>query len=166
VEPARHETPRELLDQELVEVLQELRVAVAGVQILFAFLLTLPFSTGFHRIGYAGRWVYYASLVTAAVASICFISPATQHRILFRSGRKDLLISRSNQYGIAGASALTVSMACGIAVAARGFFSSWLATATATGVVILCAWAWFIQPLLTLKRTVPPRSAYESPPDQ
>ena len=49
--------PRELLDRELVEVLQELRVAVAGVQILFAFLLTLPFSTGFPRIGYAGRRV-------------------------------------------------------------------------------------------------------------
>lgn len=132
----------------------------------FGFLLTLPFSTGFHRIGHAGRWVYYVSLVTAAVASICFIAPATQHRILFGSGRKDVLISRSNQYGIVGASTLTVSMACGVAVAARGFFSSWLAAATATGVVILCAWAWFIQPLLTLRRALPPQAAYQSPPDQ
>jgi hypothetical protein len=57
MEPARHETSREILDRELVEILQELRVALAGVQILFAFLLTLPFSTGFHRIGYTGRWV-------------------------------------------------------------------------------------------------------------
>jgi hypothetical protein len=166
VEPARHETPRERLDRELVEMLQELRVAVAGVQILFAFLLTLPFSTGFHRIGYIGRWVYYVSLITAAVASICFIAPATQHRILFHSGRKDLLIDRANQYGIAGASALTLSMASGVAVAARGFFSSWLAAATATGVVILCAWAWFVQPLLTRKRALPPQSTYESPPDR
>jgi hypothetical protein len=164
MQPARHESSRELLDRELVEILQELRVAVAGVQILFAFLLTLPFSTGFHRIGYTGRWVYYVSLVTAAVASICFIAPATQHRILFRSGRKDLLISRSNRYGIAGAIALTVSMACGVEVAARGFFSSWLAAATAMGVVLMCAWAWFIQPLLTRKGAPPPRAAYQSPP--
>jgi apolipoprotein N-acyltransferase len=67
------------------------------------------------------------------------------------------------QYGIAGASALTVSTACGIAVAARGFLSSWLAIITATGVVILGAWTRFIQPLLTLKRRLPP--AHESLPD-
>jgi hypothetical protein len=150
---------REVLDRDLVEILQELRVAVAGVQILFGFLLTLPFSTGFHRIGYTGRWVYYVSLITAAVASICFIAPATQHRMLFHSGNEELLISRSNQYGIAGASALTVSLACGVAVAARGFFSSWLAAVTAMGVVVLCAWTWFIQPLLTRKRALRPESS-------
>jgi hypothetical protein len=57
-------------------------------------------------------------------------------------------------------------MACGVAVAARGFLSSSVATATATGVVILCAWAWFIKPLLMLKHAHPPQSAYQSPPDQ
>jgi hypothetical protein len=149
-----------------MEMLQEVRVAVAGVQILFGFLLTLPFSTNFHRVGYTGRWVYYVSLVMAAFASVCFIAPAAQHRMLFHSGKEDLLISRSNQYGIAGASALAVSMACGVAVAARGFFSAWLAAVTATVIVLLCAWAWFIQPLLTRKRALPPQSAYQSPPGQ
>lgn len=150
----RHETPRERIDRELVEMLQGLRVAVAGVQFLFAFLLTLPFSNGFHRVGAVGRWVYYLSLLTAAVASICFIAPAAQHRMLFHSGKKALLVSRSNRYGIAGASMLTIAMASAVAVAAKGFFSSWITALTAAVVVVLSLWAWFVQPFLTRRRAV------------
>jgi hypothetical protein len=160
VEPDRSETPKQRLDRELIELLQGLRVVVVGVQFLFAFLLTLPFSNGFGRVGYAGRWVYYVSLVTAACASICFIAPAAQHRVLFHSGRKDVVVSRANRYEIAGASALTVSMGSAVAVAARGFFSSWLAGATAAGVIALSSWAWFIQPLLTRRRARQGRLAY------
>jgi len=163
VEPERQETPKERLDRELIELLQGLRVVVAGVQFLFAFLLTLPFSNGFSRVGVAGRWVYYVSLVTAALASICFIAPAAQHRVLFHSGRKDVVISRSNRYEIVGASALAVSMASAVAVAARGYFSSWLAAVTAAGVVTLSLWAWFVQPLLTRRRARQGRLAYRPP---
>ena len=150
----RNETPRERTDRELVELLQGLRVAVSGVQFLFAFLLTLPFSNGFHRVDETGRVIYYISLVTAALASICLIAPAAQHRVLFHSGRKDVLVKRSNRYEIAGTAALTISMASAVSVAAEGFFSSWLATVTAACVVLLCAWMWFLQPLLTRRRIV------------
>ncbi|HEY0540600.1 MAG TPA: DUF6328 family protein [Actinoallomurus sp.] len=163
MEPNRGETPKQRLDRELIELLQGLRVVVAGVQFLFAFLLTLPFSNGFGRVDQAGRWVYYVSLVSAAVASICFIAPAAQHRMLFHSGRKDVVISRSNRYEIAGASALTVAMGSAVAVAARGYFSSWLATSTATGVVVLSVWAWFVQPLLTRRRARLGQLAYRPP---
>lgn len=163
MEPDRHETPKERLDRELVELLQGLRVIVAGVQFLFAFLLTLPFSTGFARVGEFGRLVYYFSLVTAAVASICFLAPAAQHRMLFHSGRKDVVISRSNRYEIAGASALAASMSSAVLVAAHGFFSSWLAAGTAVGVVVLSLWAWFVQPLLTRRRARQGRLAYRPP---
>ena len=163
MEPDRHETPKERLDRELIELLQGLRVVVAGVQFLFAFLLTLPFSTGFGRVGALGRWVYYVSLVTAAIASICFIAPAAQHRILFHSGRKDVVVSRSNRYEIVGAVALTVAMASAVAVAARGFFSSWLAAGTAAGVIALSVWAWFVQPLLTRRLARQGRLAYRPP---
>ncbi len=164
MEHNRDETPKQRLDRELVELLQGLRVVVAGVQFLFAFLLTLPFSNGFGRVGDVGRWVYYVSLVTAAAASICFIAPAAQHRILFHSGRKDVVVSRSNRYEIAGACALTVSMASAVAVAAAGFFSSWLAGTTAAGVVALSVWAWFVQPLLTRRKARRGRLAYRPPP--
>ena len=152
VDPHRGETPRERYDRELVEMLQGLRVIVAGVQFLFAFLLTLPFSNGFKRVGHVGQWVFYLSLITAACASICLMAPAAQHRMLFRSGRKDLLISRSNRYGIAGTLALTVSMSSAVAVAAKGFFSSAQAAATAGAIVAVAAWAWFVQPMLTRHR--------------
>ena len=164
MEPDRGETPKQRLDRELIELLQGLRVVTAGVQFLFAFLLTLPFSNGFGRVGHAGRWVYYVSLVTAACASICFIAPAAQHRVLFHSGRKDVVVSRANRYEIAGASALTVSMSSAVAVAARGYFSSWLAATTAAGVITLSLWAWFIQPLLTRRRARQGRLAYRPPP--
>ncbi|MEV5705210.1 DUF6328 family protein [Actinoallomurus sp. NPDC052274] len=151
-DPRRDETPRERFDRELVEMLQGLRVIVAGVQFLFAFLLTLPFSNGFKRVGHVGQWVFYLSLITAACASICLMAPAAQHRMLFRSGRKDLLVNRSNRYGIAGTLALTVSMSSAVAVAAQGFFSSGLAAVTAAAIVGVAAWAWFVQPMLTRRR--------------
>ncbi len=151
----RHETPRERTDRELVELLQGLRVAASGVQFLFAFLLTLPFSSGFNRVGETGRLIYYVSLVTAALASVCLIAPAAQHRMMFHSGRKDLLVRRSNRYEIAGTVALAVSMASAVSVAAEGFFASWLAAVTAAGVILLCAWMWFVQPLLTRRRADP-----------
>ncbi len=151
----RNETPRERTDRELVELLQGLRVAVSGVQFLFAFLLTLPFSNGFHRVDETGRVVYYVSLVTAALASIFLIAPAVQHRVLFHSGRKAVLVKRSSKYEIAGTCALAVSMSSAIAVAAEGFFSSWVAGLTAACVIVLCAWMWFIQPLLTRARGGP-----------
>lgn len=163
MEPDRAETPKQRLDRELVELLQGLRVVVAGVQFLFAFLLTLPFSTGFARIGAAGRWVYYLSLATAALASVCLLAPVAQHRMLFHSGCKDVVISRSNRYEIAGMSALAVAMASAVLVAARGFFSSWLAAGTAAGVVLLGLWAWFVQPLLTRRRARQGRLAYRPP---
>ena len=136
---------------------------MAGVQLLFAFLLTLPFSTGFGRVGDAGRWVYYVSLVGAALASVCFIAPAAQHRILFHSGRKDVVVSRANRYEIVGAIALTISMASAVAVAARGYFSSWVAACTAASVAVLSLWAWFVQPLMTRRRARMGRLAYRPP---
>lgn len=158
-DPHRDETPRERFDRELVEMLQGLRVIVAGVQFLFAFLLTLPFSNGFKRVGHVGQWVFYLSLITAACASICLMAPAVQHRMLFRSGRKDILVNRSNRYGIAGTLALTVSMGSAVAVAAEGFFSSALAAVTAAGVVVVAGWAWFVQPMVTRRRIYAAREA-------
>ena len=163
MQPIPGETPKQRLDRELIELLQGLRVVVAGVQFLFAFLLTLPFSNGFGRVGHVMRWVYYLSLVSAAVASVCFMAPVAQQRVLFHAGRKDVVISRANRYEIAGAIALTVAMASALAVAARGFFSSWLAGGTAAGVVVLSVWAWLVQPLMTRRRARRGRLAYRPP---
>lgn len=82
------ESGKERADRELTELLQGLRTAVTGVQVLFAFLLTVPFSSRFAETTPAQRWCLYAALVAAALATTCFIAPAAQHRLLFRTGQK------------------------------------------------------------------------------
>ncbi|GAB3905837.1 DUF6328 family protein [Microbispora bryophytorum] len=145
------ESRKERVDRELGELLQGLRVAATGVQVLFAFLLTLPFSSGFGKIDMTGNWLFYLAVVSAAVASICTIAPATQHRILFRSGLKELLLHRANRLGVAGGLALAVSMTCSTALVLDALTSPGPAALVGAGVALLCAWLWFVQPLLSLR---------------
>jgi hypothetical protein len=91
----RHETEHERLDRQLMELLQGFRVAVTGVQVLFAFLLTVPFAVGFRDVDRTGRALFYVALFGAALASICFTAPVIQHRILFRLNQKPLLSRRA-----------------------------------------------------------------------
>ncbi|MEV4223158.1 MULTISPECIES: DUF6328 family protein [unclassified Nonomuraea] len=142
------ETRQERADRNFVELLQGARVAVTGVQVLFAFLLTVPFSQGFVRLSAFDRWLFYVALVSAAIASICYIAPANQHRVLFRQGLKERLVRRSNFYGIAGALALAMSMTAATMLVVDFLFDSALAWGTAGVVAALAAWAWFAQPAI------------------
>ncbi|WP_204075604.1 DUF6328 family protein [Planotetraspora phitsanulokensis] len=146
------ESPKERLDRELIELLQGLRVAATGVQVLFAFLLTLPFSAGFGKIGKAGHSLFLIAVITAALASICLIAPATQHRILFRSGLKALLLRRANRLGVVGGIALAISMVCSTSLVVHTLTGLWLAVVIAAAIAALSAWLWFIQPLVSLLR--------------
>ncbi|MBO3749406.1 hypothetical protein J5X84_25285 [Streptosporangiaceae bacterium NEAU-GS5] len=148
----RDETPDERADRNLVELLQGLRVAATGVQVLFAFLLTLPFSNGWNRVDFEGRWLFYAALVMAAIASICLIAPAFQHRVLFRAGLKEILVKRANRQGVAGGVALAVSMACSTALVVEVYLGTPPAALLAAGVALLSGWLWFVQPLVTRYR--------------
>src|SRR5688500_9945233 len=96
------ETPAERTIRNFLELLQGLRVAVTGVQVLFAFLLTVPFAPGYERIAAGDRLPFFVALVASAVASVFFIAPVAQHRILFRLGCKESLMRRANLYGIIG----------------------------------------------------------------
>ncbi|WP_131741648.1 DUF6328 family protein [Actinomadura roseirufa] len=146
----RHETEHERLDRQLMELLQGFRVAVTGVQVMFAFLLTVPFATGFRSVNGNGKIMFYIALFGAALASICFIAPVFQHRILFRQDRKALLIRRANQFGIIGAYALAASIAASTTLIVHTLTDRTAATAaTAAAIVAVAAWAWFVQPYLT-----------------
>ncbi|MEV4671698.1 MULTISPECIES: DUF6328 family protein [Actinomadura] len=153
VDPAdkpRNETEHERLDRQLMELLQGFRVATTGVQVLFAFLLTVPFSAGFDKVDGAGTTLFYIALFGAAFASICFIAPAFQHRILFRLGQKELLIKRANQYGIAGAFALAVSITAATMLIVESLSERTVPVVlTAVGILALSGWVWFVQPYLT-----------------
>lgn len=146
------ETAAERVNRELIELLQEFRVAVTGVQVLFGFLLTVPFAPGFARVGGGGRGLLHVALFGAALASICFIAPVAQHRILFRSGHKEILIRRANRFGLWGAVALSISMASATALVINVLASSARGAIAGAAVAALCAWAWFGQALLSRHR--------------
>src|SRR6266498_4566148 len=111
---ARDETTEERLDRNFLELLQELRVAQAGVQILFAFLLSLAFTQRFDKLNHVQRDVYIVALVASAVAAALFIAPVAWHRLLFRRRRKEELVSSGNQMALAGLAALLVSVAASV----------------------------------------------------
>lgn len=143
------ETPAERTIRNFLELLQGLRVAVTGVQVLFAFLLTVPFAPGYERIAAGDRWPFFVALVASAVASVLFIAPVAQHRILFRLGCKESLMRRANLYGIVGTLALAVSMTSATLVVVNFLFDSPIALVTAAGVGSLAGWLWFGKPILT-----------------
>jgi hypothetical protein len=108
--PRAGESEQERLDRNLMELLGELRVALPGVQVLFAFLLAVPFQARFVRVTTFQRDVYFATLMCALVASACFIAPTAFHRITFRLQQKRALVAYSNRLAIAGLAALALAM--------------------------------------------------------
>src|SRR6476660_1649211 len=96
------ESDKERLDRELIELLNELRVALPGVQVLFAFLLGLPFTQRFEQITGATEVMYVVSLVSAAAASAFLIAPSAHHRLRWRSRDKEHLLRTSNRQAIVG----------------------------------------------------------------
>lgn len=154
-DPRTDETPQDRVNRELNELLQGLRVALPGVQVLFAFLLTVPFASGFDGVGDAERTVFLMALVLAAIASVCLIAPAAQHRVLFRTRSKETLLRRSNRYGIAGALALGAAMSSAALFVVESLFDVWIALWTAGILMFLWSWAWFAQPLITRARNQP-----------
>ena len=142
------ESPAARAARNFIDLLQGFRVAVTGVQVLFAFLLTVPFAPGFGKVAAADRWLFYVSLIGAALASMFFIAPVAQHRILFRQGRKESLVKRSNRYGLIGTVALAVSMTAATLMVVDYLFSNALAIGTAAGAALLASWLWFVEPAL------------------
>jgi hypothetical protein len=104
------ETPDERADRQLGELLQELRVAQAGVQILFAFLLVLPFQGGFADLSTTLTNVYAFSLLSALVAAALMIAPVALHRILFRQHMKEKVIVSAHRMASVGLLFLAMSM--------------------------------------------------------
>jgi hypothetical protein len=110
------ETEKERVDRELIELLNELRVVLPGVQVLFAFLLTVPFSNGFPKMTSLQRDMYFVSFVCATVATLLLIAPTTYHRLLFRQGNKERILMDSNKLVIAGTAFLAPAMSAAVFV--------------------------------------------------
>jgi hypothetical protein len=147
------ESPAARAARNFMELLQGFRVAVTGVQVLFAFLLTVPFAPGFSKVARTDRWLFYVALVGAAIATMFFIAPVAQHRILFRQGFKETLVKRSNVYGLIGTGALAVSMTAATLMVVDYLFGGALPTVTAAGAALLAAWLWFLAPARDRRRS-------------
>jgi uncharacterized protein DUF6328 len=106
----REESEGKRLDRNLAELLQELRVALPGVQVLFAFLLAVPFQQGFKEITGFQEKVYFITLLLTAISAALLISPTAYHRMTFRRQQKKHLVFIANRLAIAGISALALAM--------------------------------------------------------
>jgi amino acid transporter len=161
------ESAKERVNRELGELLQELRVALPGVQVLFGFLLTVPFSNGFAHANTFHRWLLLLALGTAAL-SICFlVAPAAQHRILFRSQSKARLLHRSNEFAITGVVFLAISITVCMVLVVDYLFHLWIATLCASLIAAVLAFFWLVQPLWYRARQnlddIPERDEDEEP---
>jgi hypothetical protein len=143
----RHETPEQRDDRNLIELLQELRVAGLGVQVLFGFLLAIPFTTRFARLGPAQRDLYVTTLILTALATALLLGPVAYHRLVFRMRRKEELVRAANVMAIAGlvtvALAVTAAMALVLSYVTPGL-PAVVITAAALAVF---ASLWFAYPL-------------------
>lgn len=104
------EDQKERVDRELIELLNELRVALPGVQVLFAFLLTVPFTERFGRATALQRSVYFATLLLTTASSVLLIAPTPYHRLRFRAPDKEQLLFTSNRLAIVGLGLLASAM--------------------------------------------------------
>jgi hypothetical protein len=141
------ETRKERIDRELIELLNELRVALPGVQFLFAFLLIVPFQQKAAQITDFQRGVYFVALAAAALATALLIAPAAQHRILFRQHDKETLLRRSNVSALAGLFALAVAICSALLLVVDVLFSMTLAWVTAGTLALLLGWWWLAFPV-------------------
>jgi O-antigen/teichoic acid export membrane protein len=152
------ESEQERLNRNMNELLQELRVSQTGVQILFAFLLALPFAQRFNEVTRFQRDVYFTTLLLAGASAAFFIAPVSAHRLLFRRQGKEHLINSSNWMAIAGLGCLAVAIVGVILLIADFLFGAATAAVTAGLAFLLFVVLWYGLPLrwLLLHRDISP----------
>jgi hypothetical protein len=144
---SERESKGERLDRELMELLQELRVVITGVQILLAFLLTAPFQQRFAQLQGSLRNAFFASIVCATLATACLLAPTAQHRLRWRAGDKERLLRTGNQLAIVGSVFLAAAIVLAVYVVTNVLFTSDLAILTAVAFVVVFAGLWYILPM-------------------
>ena len=142
------ESKEERLDRELIEFLNEIRVALPGVQVLFAFLLIVPFSNGYANMTELQKDVYFLTFLCTAGASALLIAPSAQHRLRWREHDKERLLVVANRQAIAGAALLALAMSGATFLVTDILFEAMSAAIVTGCVAALFAWLWFGWPLL------------------
>src|SRR4051794_25703794 len=142
------ESRRERVNRELIELLNELRVALPGVQVLFAFLLAVPFANGWKKVTEFQKDIFFATLMLTALSTACFIVPTAYHRLNFRQREKERILLLSNKFAVMGIMMLALSMTGVIILVTDVIYSK--AAALISGALALAVFGglWLALPLL------------------
>jgi positive regulator of sigma E activity len=138
------ETEFERLTRELDQLLGELRVAMPGVQVLFAFLLAVPFQQRFAQATEFQRVVYFMALLASAAASALFVAPTAYHRLMFRQRDKPRLVAISTKLAVAGLVCLAFAMNAAVLLVTDVLFSRTTAVVTVVATGTLFVGLWFV----------------------
>jgi hypothetical protein len=148
----RPESKEARVDRNLMELLNELRVALPGVQVLFAFLLVVPFNQRFAGTTPFQRATYFTTLLLTTAASVCLIAPSVHHRLLFRLQQKEQIVITANRLSLVGLTLLSLAMT-GVVLFLTDFLIGGTVAAFVTlGVAVLFAVVWYLIPLRHLMR--------------
>lgn len=135
-------------ERQMAELLQELRVALPGVQILFAFLLTVPFAQGFTRVTEFQKNLFFATLMCTAISTACLIAPTATHRLRFHQRDRKYVIEVAHKLTIAGLVFLALAILGALTLITDFLYDGagrWIWPAL---VAVVIAVLWFIRPLL------------------
>lgn len=146
------ESDKERYDRELIELLNELKVALPGVQVLFAFLLTVPLSAKFNEVNGFEKAIFFATLASTAIATALLISPSAIHRIDFRNQDKGSMIVLFNKISIYGLFFTALSMVGALTFIADLLYGKYATVFTASLSIILFSLLWFVLPIRRRQR--------------
>lgn len=146
------ETGKQRLDRNLQELLAGLRVALPGVQVLFAFLLLLPFQRHFPELDGRQEALYFIALFSTALASILLIAPSARHRLRFRRGDKAYVVFSANRLAVAGLVCLGTGIIASLLLVSDVIFGSPAAIVASSVVGLVLVWVWFGSPLVRTLR--------------
>jgi MFS family permease len=151
------ETEAERDDRNLIELLQELRVGGLGVQVLFGFLLALPFTARFAELSHPQRDLYVASLVLAAVSTALLVGPVAYHRLVFRMHRKEQLVKDANLMAILGLVAVSLAISAAVLLVVSYVEKGLPAVIVIITVFIVCLYIglWFVLPVARRRSRFP-----------
>jgi Family of unknown function (DUF6328) len=148
VDDGRDESAAERRDRELIELLNELRVTLPGIQVLLAFMLTIPFSQRFPRLTPFQRDTFVVALLTITCATVLLITPTAYHRLRWRRRDKEHLLVTSNRLAIVGLALLGLGLAEVIFLIMEVLTSTPVAVVLSLATLVLVAGLWFVIPLL------------------
>jgi hypothetical protein len=143
----RDETEAERLDRNLGELLQELRIALPGVQVLFAFLLAVPFQQNFEKITAFEKRLYFATLICTAISAALLISPSAYHRLTFGQQQKHHLVYTANRLTIVGLGFLALAMTGALMLISDVLYGRTATAIVGAGALAMFAGFWYLLPL-------------------